>query len=165
MVETFWKQESEVRDELLKRKFAAIYPTTVAKRRERNSIVKVELALFGPFVFTAFDPAAEDWKAIPSLKGVRRVLCEKTGEPIPIRNHEAATLLERCARGPVEEHVLGEFIKAGEQGVITDGTFMGMRGRCDWVRRNSARLLVKMLGGECPIEVPIQWVYPEAAAG
>lgn len=163
-------QEAAVQEELRRLEFEAIYPTYTAERRKQQKFVKVERPIFGPYVFVRLDLADPGWKRIaPSrVRGVRRIISDD-GVPVPIRSHEAAALLERCANGPMAEHEVIEYIKPDQLGRITSGIFEGMTGKCQWTRphRRRAGMLLSVFGGKVQeVDIPMQWVQPigESAA-
>lgn len=166
VVETAWRLEAAVRKALRGRDFEALYPTRMIVRRERRQLIKSERPLFGPYVFVNFDPATSNaWKSIPHLhRGVKRVLSDRAGNPVPLRGPEVARLMERCTVGPLDDEEVINLIKPDEQGLILAGIMQGLTGRCEWINRHSAALLVKMLGGSRIVEVPHEWVKPVAAS-
>lgn len=145
VVETLPRQEARADAELAAQQFETLFPRFIRARRRRMQ--SLEAPLFPGYLFVSFDARMDDWAPVKSTRGVRRLLTEPDGAPIPLPVRVAAQLAEHFAAGPVPdlEEALLPF-RRGTRLRILDGTFAGWVAVCERSTRARVWVLLSLLG-------------------
>ena len=83
--------EAHAARHLARQGFVPWLPEIRAMRRHARKTETIATALFPSYLFVAFDPAVQPWRAINSTVGVRR-LVSQGDRPVPVPDVAAAAL-------------------------------------------------------------------------
>lgn len=147
---------------LRRERFSVYYPEepkSVKKNQHQRRIVM--RPMLGPgYCFAAFDPKADRWKRLSSIRYVKRVICYD-GRPVPvpvihmerIRQREASLAVKSRKSMPMPVDV-GALVQ------IEAGSFAGFFGKVIEVIPQAARIgvEVELFGRQTPVEVSVNQV-------
>lgn len=155
VAETLPRREHLALKELAKQSFAALLPEYVRSRPKRRQ--EPIVPLFPGYLFVRFDVLADEWGAIKSTRGLRRLVCATPYLPAALPDCEALKLLEHFGRGPVPdlEDALLPF-RVGTALRVLDGPFTGLVAPCERSTRTRVWMLLSWLGRILPAEFEIK---------
>jgi len=135
------------------RTFLPVQRRTVRHARQfRTSLAP----MFPGYVFTAFDPARDRWRAINSTIGI--VSLVMAGDhPLPVPQGLVETLMTL----PSFEGRYGEALSAGQKVRMLTGPFAEMIGTLDCLDdRGRVQVLLTMMGTQIPVRSTVDLLIP-----
>lgn len=143
-------------NQLLRQRFKTISPTFIAKRvNPRTHLVETKVRpLFPGYCFTAFDLDRDPWQRVNNTYGVKRLMrSTQSEEPLPVPSIVMDDILGKIADGPLDTPEELSMFRVGQALKITEGSFAGFQGNCDWSDRARVRVLLTFFGRPTPIEL------------
>lgn len=108
-------------------------------------------ALFPGYVLVKLDLNQPGWGSIRSTRGVSSGLVCFGGMPIALRAGAVEALQARSGEQIAPESVL---IALGAVMRVKSGAWEGLSGTVEWSSASRVRLLMDLLGGKVPVEMP-----------
>lgn len=148
--------EALVQEQLEARGIRVFAPKVIQRRVLKGSVQNIERPYMPGYVFPLFDVYDDDWRVIPTTRGVLRLLSSDPETPSRIRPKAMEALLSQCdANGIVQEteadRALARLIPVGSLVRVTAGPFTGFTGP---VRLSTAEKIKVLLGERgIPVEV------------
>lgn len=112
--------------------------------------------VFGPYIFIEFDPDADYWEPINSVRGIVRLLPIGCPNPLPLPQKFIEDLCVQMEMGGFNEEVATELVYAyakGEAVVASSGAWEGHEGK--YIRKHRGFVNVSMVLFNRQIEIPI----------
>lgn len=143
-------------NQVLRLGFKTISPTFIARRvNPRTHLVESKAKpLFPGYCFTQFDLDADNWQAINTTYGVKRLMRPSMAEePLPLPPLVIDDILTKIAAGPLDAVEDLIMFRKGQALRITEGSFQGFQGNCEWSDRSRVKVLLTFFGRPTPIEL------------
>lgn len=146
-VQTEPRQELQVIHGLTVRGFERHFP------KIKLEVGALPVPRFPRYVFVRFDRAGEEWKCIPTMRGVARLFSATAEKPTPLRRGYVEGLLaEAGASGFVDAVGDGPGdLDVGEEVRLLDGPLAGLVGRVATASTNWVEVKVGLFGRETPV--------------
>lgn len=143
---------------LARQGFETFIPLAEETRRGRGGFVARTTLLFPGYLFVAFDPAAEGWRAVMSTYGVSRIVTAgDTPSAVPVDIVDG--LRARCRPDGVLEPL--DDLARGSEVRIATGPFAEFVARVDQMAPDQrVWVLIDMMGRTTRIAVPRDGVLP-----
>lgn len=109
----------------------------VRNGHRKNGAPKIEIRqrpLIAPFLFVRLDVHARPWSAVNFTRGVRIILCDAQGWPLPARDEQIEALRKLCDKLAGGDGKPPSRVKAGEDVRIVDGPLGGFNLAVEAVR-------------------------------
>lgn len=164
VVNTYSGHENKVRENILKRVesmgiqdclFNIVIPEHVETEIKDGKKVNVTKNMFPGYVLVEMVMTDEAWYVVRNTSGVTGFIGSSGGgaKPFPLAKHEVEPILKRMG---IKTQVELDF-EEGDEVKIFNGPFADKVGRVEHIDREkeTARVLVDMLGGERPITVDV----------
>lgn len=137
--------------ELMEALFPTVWLATREPYTDRHRKTRIiEASLFPGYLFVEFDPSMQDWKTIPQLRGVRRILGSSPIHPTALPVGAVERLRADFNAGEFKPKVEPGIV-AGERLVVIAGPFAGHVGLCELSSGERVEVMLKLLGGERPV--------------
>lgn len=135
--------------------FELFYPLMRVTRWRAGSSVEGSEPVFPSYLFLRSDPDPASWRAVNNTRGISSLLGNLVPCPMPdreiddLRERERVGLLLHQHRRP---------IATGDVVEYRVGTFVGLKGVCQWTRRERIGVLLTMLGAANVVVSPRDWL-------
>ncbi len=139
--------------------FQAVVPTEEVVELRDGSRRTVERRIFPGYILVDMIMTDDSWFVVRNTPGVTGFV-GSGGQPIPLRNEEAESILKRMEEeGPTVEVSFG----VGDVVRVVDGPFTDFLGTVDHlnVDKGKVRILVSFFGRETPVELDFLQVEKE----
>ncbi len=135
--------------------FEVIHPTKVEARRIRHRGWTQALVSLTPgYLFTRFDPRADDWRPICSIRGVNGLLGESPERPFSIPDRAMQDFL-RDIEAEQSKPIPVPGIAPGTRGRVAAGPFLDKMGQCSKNDGKHVSIWLELLGRVLLMPFPV----------
>lgn len=139
--------------------FRSFCPYFRKVRRHARRVETILAPLFPRYVFVQFDVRRDQWRAINSTTGVRRLVAASPLRPQPMPEAAMRVIFDRCENGVVKslvpEVVPGDVVR------FVSGPFADQLATIDRLDvKGRVRVLLDVLGGVTSVDVGLDCIGP-----
>ena len=139
--------------------FSALCPHFRKVRRHARRVQSVLAPVFPGYAFVQFDPSRDQWRAINSTRGVRRLVAASPVRPQPMPEAAMRLILARC-EGDVMRSLVPE-VSPGDVVRLVSGPFADRVATIECLDvRGRVRVLLDVRGGLPPVDVDLNSIGP-----
>lgn len=135
--------------------FGSYYPQMQVTRARNGRWIEAPEAVFPLYLFLQSEPDPHRWRAVNNTRGVIRLL--GNDQPCRVADVEVEQLQQR-ERAGLLRHPQRRQIRSGDVVEFKLGTFVGLKGICQWTRRERIGVLLQILGGDTVVKSPRDWL-------
>lgn len=147
--------EALVAEQLRTRGIRCFAPKVISRRVLRGNVQNIERPYMPGYVFPQFDVEDDEWRTIPTTRGVVRLLSSGPETPSRIRQGAMDALLRQCDDNDVvqeaaADRALAQMIPVGSLVRVTAGPFQGFEGP---VKLSTSERIKVLLG---KVSIPVE---------